>query len=224
MWRDCKIIITFVHSNIFLEKLLKLVIKQSCVSLMRWMEVQRGQFKFHTFIWTFILRWHLCMKGMPTWMILWNYERRLRSNSCSDDFPMFKKKLQTFINAFYTWCIFQRHKIEYQESLTWMDQKVLKLGAYLHKYTTELHQTYTVYVTTISWFVNVVRMMQYDRGYMTSAFDDVMHQWPGVENRPKLSFPSDMQSPTFISNVAVISSRLVWIWRSIKGTKYILNL
>ena len=65
---------------------------------------------------------------------------------------------------------------------TWVDQKVLKLVAYLHKYTTELHQTCTVYVTTISWFLNVVRMTLYARGYMTSSFDDVMHQWPGVKN------------------------------------------
>ena len=36
-----------------------------------------------------------------------------------------------------------------------MYQKVLKLVAYLHKYTTELHQTYTEYFTIIYWFVNV---------------------------------------------------------------------
>ena len=59
---------------------------------------------------------------------------------------------------------------------TWVDQKVLKLLAYLHKYTTELHHIYTEYVSTISLFVNVVRMTQYTRGYMTSSFDDVMQQ------------------------------------------------
>ena len=36
------------------------------------------------------------------------------------------------------------------EIVTWVDQKVLKLVAYLHKYMTELHQTYTEYATTIS--------------------------------------------------------------------------
>ena len=39
-----------------------------------------------------------------------------------------------------------------------VDQKVLKLVAYLLKYTMELHQTYTEYVATISWFVNIVTM------------------------------------------------------------------
>ena len=73
---------------------------------------------------------------------------------------------------------------------TWVDQKVLKLVAYLHKYTTELHQIYTEYVTTISWFVNVVRMTQYTRGYMTSSFDDVMQQWPGVKNVQNCLFPA----------------------------------
>ena len=38
-------------------------------------------------------------------------------NSCSDDIPVFKKKLQTFIYAFYTWCVFQRHKVQCQQSL-----------------------------------------------------------------------------------------------------------
>ena len=56
----------------------------------------------------------------------------------------------------------------------WMDQKFLKLVAYLLKYTTEFHKTYTEYATSISWFVSVVRMMQYARRYMTSSFDDVM--------------------------------------------------
>ena len=42
---------------------------------------------------------------------------KLRKNvseviSCSDDIPVFKKKLQTFIHAFSTWCVFQRHKIQ----------------------------------------------------------------------------------------------------------------
>ena len=69
-------------------------------------------------------------------------------------------------------------------------QKVLKLVAYLHKYTAELHQTYTEYVTTISWFVNVVRMTQYARGYMTSSFNDVMQQWPGVKNVRHCLFPA----------------------------------
>ena len=91
---------------------------------------------------------------------------------------------------------------------TWVDQKVLKLIAYLLKYTTELYQTYTEYATTISWFVSVVRMTQYDRRYMTSSFDDVMQQWPGVKKSPKLCFPSEVQSPTFMFHVAVIFSRL----------------
>ena len=38
---------------------------------------------------------------------------------------------------------------------TWVDQKLLKLVAYLLKYTTELYQTYTEYATTISSFVSV---------------------------------------------------------------------
>ena len=63
-----------------------------------------------------------------------------------------------------------------------VDQKVLKLVAYLLKYTMELYQTYTGYASTISWFVSVVRMMQYARRYITSSFDDVMQQWPGVKN------------------------------------------
>ena len=36
------------------------------------------------------------------------------------------------------------------KTYTWVDQKVLKLVAYLLKYTTELYQTYTEYATTIS--------------------------------------------------------------------------
>ena len=43
-------------------------------------------------------------------------------------------------------------------SSTWVDQKFLKLVAYLLKYTMELYQTYTEYATTISWFFNVVRI------------------------------------------------------------------
>ena len=44
-----------------------------------------------------------------------------------------------------------KKKIKEQGGIfTWVDQKVLKLVAYLHKYTTELHQIYTEYVTTIS--------------------------------------------------------------------------
>ena len=53
MLKKCKIIITFMHYNTFLEKMLNIVIKQSCESRMRWMEVQKGQFRFHTFNWTF---------------------------------------------------------------------------------------------------------------------------------------------------------------------------
>ena len=70
---------------------------------------------------------------------------------------------------------------------TWIDQKVLKLHvvAYLLKYTTELYQTYTEYATTISWFVSVVRMTQCARRYMTSSFDVVMQQWPGVKKKKK---------------------------------------
>ena len=41
---------------------------------------------------------------------------------------------------------------------TLVDKKVLKLAAYLLKYTTELHQTSTDYVVTISLFVNGVTM------------------------------------------------------------------
>ena len=89
-----------------------------------------------------------------------------------------------------------------------MDQKVLKLVAYLHKYTTELHQIYTEYVTTISWLVNVVRMTQYTRGYMTSSFDDVMQQWPGVKNS-EIVFPGEVQLSTFMFNVAVIFFEII---------------
>ena len=106
-----------------------------------------------------------------------------------------------------------------------MDQKVLKLVPYLRKYMTELHQTYTENVTTISWFINVVRMTQYAQGYMTSSFNDVMQQWPGVKKkRPKLSFPSEVQSPTFMFNMTVFFSRLLWTWRSIIRTNYSLNM
>ena len=80
--------------------------------------------------------------------------------------------------------------IQAASTFTWVDQKVLKLVAFLHNYTTELHQTYTEYVTTISWFVNVVRMTHYARGYMTSSFDDVMQQWPGVKNVRNCLFPA----------------------------------
>ena len=73
---------------------------------------------------------------------------------------------------------------------TWVDQKVLKQVVYLLKYTTELCQTYTEYATTISWFVSVVRMTQYARRYMTSSFDDVMQQWPGVKNVRNCLFPA----------------------------------
>ena len=75
-------------------------------------------------------------------------------------------------------------------AITWVDQKVLKLVAYLLKYMTELYQTYTEYATTISWFGSVVRMTQYARGYMTSSFDDVMQQWPGVKNVRNCLFPA----------------------------------
>ena len=51
-------------------------------------------------------------------------------------------------------------ELDSPETHTWVDQKVLKLVAYLHKYTTELHQTHTEYVTTMSRIVNVVRMTQ----------------------------------------------------------------
>ena len=88
---------------------------------MRWMEVQRGHIWFHTFNWTFVLRCHWLMKGMRIWLTLSNYERRFKKknsiSSCDDDSPVFKKKTQTFINAFYIWCVFPKHKIESQQSL-----------------------------------------------------------------------------------------------------------
>ena len=77
-----------------------------------------------------------------------------------------------------------------RHACTWVDQKALKLVAYLLKYTSELYQTYTVFATTISWFISVVRMTHYARRYMTSSFDDVMQQWPGVKNVRNCLFPA----------------------------------
>ena len=77
----------------------------------------------------------------------------------------------------------------FRTQYTWVDQKVLKLVAYLLKYTTELYQTHTEYATTISWFVSVVRMTQYAQRYVTSSFDDVMQPWPGVKNVRNCLFP-----------------------------------
>ena len=37
--------------------------------------------------------------------------------SCGDDIPVFKKKAQSFIHAFYTRCVFQKHKIKCQQSI-----------------------------------------------------------------------------------------------------------
>ena len=68
-----------------------------------------------------------------------------------------------------------------QTKITWMDKKVLKLVAYLHKYMTELHQSYTEHAITIIWFVNIIRMTQYAKEYMSSSFDGVLQQWPGVK-------------------------------------------
>ena len=107
---------------------------------------------------------------------------------------------------------------------TWVDQKVLKLVAYLHKYTTELHQTYTEYVTTIFWFGNVCQ-----NDTVRSGVHDVIVWWRHAtvtrsKKRPKLSFSSEVQLSTFMFNVAVIFSRLLWTWRSIIGTNYYLNM
>ena len=47
-----------MHFNTFLENLLKLVINESCVSsthAMDEIQVQSGQFWFHTLNWTFVL-------------------------------------------------------------------------------------------------------------------------------------------------------------------------
>ena len=88
---------------------------------------------------------------------------------------------------------------------TWVDQKVLKLVAYLLKYTTELYQTYTKYATTISWFGSVFRMTQYARRYMMSSFDDVMHQWPGVKTSENAF--SQQSAITNMFHVAVIFFR-----------------
>ena len=44
-------------------------------------------------------------------------------------------------------CLVHRRKIN---ETTWVDQKALKLLAYLFEYTTELYKTYTEYSGTIS--------------------------------------------------------------------------
>ena len=71
---------------------------------------------------------------------------------------------------------------------TLVDQKVLKLLAYLFEYTTELYKTYTEYKANISYFWNDVWMTQYARRNVTSSFEDVMQQWPGQKNDGNFSF------------------------------------
>ena len=82
---------------------------------------------------------------------------------------------------------------------TRVDQKVLKLVTYLLKYTSELYQTYTEFATTISWFISVVRMTHYARRYMTSSFDDVMQQWPGVKTSEIIFFQRSAITNIYVS-------------------------
>ena len=91
-----------------------------------------------------------------------------------------------------TYSILWKWHVGYNEYviITWLDQKVLKQVPCLLKYTTEIHTSYTEYVTTISWLIDVVRMTQYNRRYMTSSFDDVIQQWPGVKNVRNCLFPA----------------------------------
>ena len=110
------------------------------------------------------------------------------------------------------------------QSVTWVDQKVLTLVAYLHKYKSELHQTYTKYVTTISWFVNVVRMTHYARGNMTSSFDDIMQQWPGVKNVRNCLFQAKCNHQHSCLMWPLFFSRSLWTLRIIIGTNYSLNM
>ena len=72
--------------------------------------------------------------------------------------------------------------------ITWVDQKVLKLLAYLFEYTMELYKTYRKYKANISHFCNEVWMTQYARINVTSSFDDVMQQLPGQKNDENFSF------------------------------------
>ena len=57
---------------------------------------------------------------MQTWQTLSNYDKKVSEvifNKCGDDSPVLKKKTQTFIHAFYTWCVFLKHNIQCQRSL-----------------------------------------------------------------------------------------------------------
>ena len=62
-----------------------------------------------------------------------------------------------------------------------------------------------------------------------SGVHDVIVWWRHAtvtwsKTRPKLSFSSEVQLSTFMFNVAVIFSRLLWTWRSIIGTNsYLCN-
>ena len=69
-----------------------------------------------------------------------------------------------------------------RQTITWVDQKVLKLLAYIFEFTKELYKTYTEYKVNISKFCNDVWMSQYARINMMSSFDDVMQLWPGQKN------------------------------------------
>ena len=100
MWRKCKIIIIFVHSNTFLEKLLKPVTWHSCASRLRWIKVERVNFGFINFKLTcrHINRRHICfnIKSIPVHPLL-------RKNVMLD-----------FIYMIFTemWTTFRKRKIQ----------------------------------------------------------------------------------------------------------------
>ena len=80
-----------------------------------------------------------------------------------------------------------------------MDQKVLKLLAYLYEYTMELYQTYTEYKANISELCDDVWMSQDARINMMSSFDDIMQQWPGQKNDE--NFPSQAMNNEFLNSL-----------------------
>ena len=107
---------------------------------------------------------------------------------------------------------------------TWVDQKVLKLLAYLLEYTMEVFKSYTEYKVNISWFRSDVWMSQYAKINVTSSFDDVMQQWPGPKKWRKFFFPSKEQWPTLMCRLESIVFRLKRFWLSIIETTNSLDM